>query len=183
MPKYLRVKDGNTYFFTVVTFDRRPILCLEESRNTLGKIITETRKSMPFIIDAWVLMPDHIHCIWTLPEGDTDYSKRWGVIKAAYTKKVGKSLIRIELPLSKSRLKHRESNLWQRRFWENRIRNDRDYEMHCDYIHYNPVKHGLVSAPRDWDYSTFKGFAERGLYPEDWGSMEQVTFPEGIGAE
>ena len=182
MPNYKRVREGETFFFTVVTYNRQPILCLEESRAALKGIIFETRTKMPFEIDAWVLMPDHLHCIWTLPEGDSDYSKRWGLIKAAYTKRTGKDLAgnRVEIA---SRIKHREQVVWQRRFWEHRIRDEKDYEMHCDYIHYNPVKHGLVNAPKDWAFSTFKRYVGQGVYSEDWGSSETIEFQEGIGAE
>lgn len=183
MPNYRRVREGNTFFFTVVTYSRQPILCLEESRIALGEIIKETRAKMPFGIDAWVLMPDHLHCIWTLPAGDSDYSRRWGLIKAAYTKRVGKTVTGNVQAVSASRLKHRERVVWQRRFWEHRVRDEKDYEAHCNYIHYNPVKHGLVTAPKDWAYSTFKRYVERGVYSEDWGSSETVEFPEGIGAE
>lgn len=166
-----------------MTYGRQPILCLEESRTALGEIIKETRAKMPFGIDAWVLMPDHLHCIWTLPAGDSDYSRRWGLIKAAYTKRVGKTVTGNVRAVSASRLKHRERVVWQRRFWEHRVRDEKDYEAHCDYIHYNPVKHGLVTAPKDWAYSTFKRYVERGVYSEDWGSSETVELPEGIGAE
>ena len=166
-----------------MTYNRQPILCLEESRTALGEIIDETRAKMPFGIDAWVLMPDHLHCIWTLPAGDSDYSKRWGLIKATYTKRVGKTLAGDGQEESASRLKHRERVVWQRRFWEHRIRGEKDYEMHCDYIHYNPVKHGFVSAPKDWAYSTFKRYVERGVYSENWGSLGTVEFPKGTGAE
>jgi len=138
---------------------------------------------MPFEIDAWVLMPDHLHCIWTLPAGDSDYSKRWGLIKAAYTKRVGKALTDKAQAENASRLKHREQLVWQRRFWEHRIRDEKDFEAHCDYIHYNPVKHGQVRAPKDWAYSTFRRYVEQGIYSEDWGSAEKIEFMDGIGAE
>ena len=182
MPNYRRAREGNTYFFTVVTYKRQPILCLDESMAALRNVINETRETMPFRIDAWVLMPDHLHCIWTLPEGDTDYSKRWGLIKAGFTKKVGKNLVGSAHPTS-SRLKKREGLVWQRRFWEHKIRDERDYEVHCHYIHYNPVKHGFVSMPKDWEYSTFHRFVKDGVYAEDWGSMEPVELPEDIGGE
>ena len=183
MPNYRRAREGNTYFFTVVTYGRQPILCLKESRAVLRDIINETRAEMPFEVDAWVLLPDHLHCIWTLPERDGDYSKRWGFVKAGYTKRIGKTLVGKGQAIDASRLKHREEVVWQRRFWEHRIRDEKDYEMHCNYIHYNPVKHGLVSAPKDRAYSTFNKYVYRGVYSADWGSTERVEFPEGIGRE
>lgn len=183
MPNYRRAREGGTFFFTVVTYNRQPILCLKESISALGEVIQETRSARPFSIDAWVLMPDHIHCIWTLPEGDIDFSRRWGLIKAGYTKRVGKALVGKGQAVSGSRLRHREGVVWQRRFWEHRIRDEKDYEMHCDYVHYNPVRHGFVKAPRDWAYSSFNRYVERGLYPRDWGSTERVEFPAGIGSE
>lgn len=164
-------------------YRRQPLLCLEESRAALVEIIRETRARMSFRIDAWVLMPDYIHCIWTLPEGDSDYSKRWGLRKAAYTKRIGKAITGKAKVEDASRLKHREQLVWQRRFWEHRIRDEMDFEAHCDYIHYNPIKHGLVRAPKDWAYSTFRRYVEQGIYSEDWGSSENIEFPEGTGAE
>lgn len=95
----------------------------------------------------------------------------------------GKTLVGDGTYVSGSRLKHREHAVWQRRFWEHRIRDERDYEMHCHYIHYNPVKHGLVKAPKDWAYSTFNRHVRRGVYPEDWGSTEKIEFPKDIGSE
>ena len=156
---------------------------MERSREVLDEIIKETQRSRPFKIDAWVLLPDHFHSIWTLPENDSDYSKRWGLIKAAYTKRVGKTLVEEGQTPSESRIKHREGLVWQRRFWEHRIRDEKDYETHCDYIHYNPVKHGLTSAPKDWPHSSFNTYVDQGIYSPGWGSMERIEFPEGIGAE
>jgi len=183
MPNYRRARKGNVFFFTVVTYKRQAFLCLKESRSVLGEIIKETQATLPFNIEAWVFLPEHIHCIWTLPEGDNDYSRRWGKIKSGYTKRVGKILVGKRENISGSRIKHREQVVWQRRFWEHRIRDERDFELHCNYIHYNPVKHGLVSAPKDWAYSSFDEYVKRGIYPRDWGSMEVVEFPEAIGGE
>lgn len=183
MPNYRRAREGTTFFFTVVTHGRQPILCLDESRTVLEEVIKETRAKMRFGIDAWVLMPDHLHCIWTLPAGDSDYSKRWGLIKAAYTKRIGKALTIKTQAESASRLKHREQLVWQRRFWEHRIRDEKDFEAHCDYIHYNPVKHGLVRAPGDWVYSTFRRYVGQGIYSEDWGSLKAIEFQGTIGSE
>ncbi len=100
---------------------------------TLKKAIMEVQSTYPFNIDAWVLLPEHLHCIWTLPEGDTDFSKRWGLIKVKFSKELG----------------HPATPVWQNRFWEHLIRDDRDLQTHLDYIHYNPVKHGLVPSPGD----------------------------------
>jgi putative transposase len=122
MSNYRRFKtSGGTYFFTVVTCNRQEILCKPQSRNALRDAIEAVRASLPFRIDAWVLLPDHLRCIWTLPEGDADFSKRWGTIKTSFTKKVGWAL-----PTNKkysiSRIRHRDANIWQRRFWEHQIR-------------------------------------------------------------
>jgi putative transposase len=153
MPNYRRAREGSTYFFTVVTFARRPFLCSEESRAALRMAVAETRTSHPFVVEAWVLLPDHLHCIWRLPEGDMDYSVRWGLIKRGFTRRIRDAM---ELPgRNASREKHREAAAWQRRFWEHMVRDEGDCEAHSDYLHYNPVKHGLVAAPKDWPFSTF----------------------------
>ncbi|OGP64560.1 MAG: transposase [Deltaproteobacteria bacterium RBG_16_42_7] len=180
MPNYRRARAGRTYFFTVVTYNRQPFLCSEENRTIFRQVIKEIRLLKPFEIDAWVLLPDHLHCIWTLPEGDADYSKRWGLIKARFTKKVGWALPAIQSP---SRLKHREGFVWQRRFWEHQIRDEKDFEAHCNYIHYNPVKHKYASAPKDWAYSTFHKFVKQGTYSVDWGSSSKVALPDDISGE
>ncbi len=182
MPEYRRVKDGRTFFFTVVTFNRQRFLCFKESRIALRRVIEEIRLLQPFEINAWVLMPDHIHCIWSLPEDDVDYSKRWGLIKSRFTKIVGKRLVGNNHS-TKPRMKKREGIVWQRRFWELKIRNEKDYEIHCNYIHYNPVKHGLVSSPKDWDFSTFHRYVKNGTYSENWGSLKSIELPENIGGE
>lgn len=172
MPNYKRHKiPGGTYFFTVVAFNRQNILCGAESRAILKSSIIEVRKTLPFVIDAWVLLPDHLHCIWTLPKNDDDFSKRWGMIKKNFTQQIKNvEYASFDEKIYASRQKHRESNIWQRRFWEHYIRDQDDFNKHCDYIHLNPVKHGLVTDPRKWGYSTIHRFIERGIYPENWGS-------------
>jgi len=123
----------------------------------------------PFNIDAWVLLPDHLHCIWTLPDEHVDYSKIWGSIKSRFSKKM-KGVIHYDpAELSGSRLERRESGIWQRRFWEHLIRDQRDYNAHMDYIHFKPMKHGHVSSPKDWEYSSFHRLVKEGLYDVEWG--------------
>ncbi len=180
MPNYRRAREGNTYFFTVVTYQRRPILCLEQSRALLRESITKVRKAHPFFVEAWALLPDHMHCVWRLPEGDMKYSLRWALIKAEFTKGSKEWLDRPQGNIS--RKNHGEATVWQRRFWEHMIRDDRDYVNHCDYVHYNPVKHGLVIAPREWRYSSFHRFLDEGLYPPDWGAVP-IEIAEGVGSE
>ena len=181
MPNYLRAREGNTYFFTVVTHQRQPLLCLDQSRMVLREIIEAIGALYPFRVEAWVLLPDHLHCIWTLPEGDRDYSSRWGLIKSQFSKRTRADFHK-EALLTDSRKRHRESTIWQRRFWEHQIRDEYDFKTHCDYIHYNPVRHGLVNAPKEWPYSTFYKFVKEGAYSEDWGSSV-VAFPVNIGGE
>jgi putative transposase len=182
MPKYLRPRTaGSTYFFTVLTFERRRILTLDYSRQFLFKAFAEVQTQYPFSINAWVLLPEHLHAIWTLPEGDTDYSKRWGLIKAKFSKEA-KALFHTNQLANPSRTKRRESTIWQRRFWEHTIRDDADYDRHFDYIHYNPVKHGLVKCVRDWAYSSFHRYVKKGVYAENWGEL--ISFdPNGSFGE
>jgi putative transposase len=170
MPTYIRAKaPGGTFFFTVVTHRRRKILTRPESREILRVVLAEVRREHPFAIDAWVLLPDHLHCLWTLPEGDNDFSRRWGLIKARFSQKA-RSWFHQEGWMTDSRERHRESAIWQRRFWEHQIRDEDDLQKHFDYIHWNPVKHGLVSRAGDWPYSTFHRYLAQGWYSPDWGS-------------
>jgi putative transposase len=125
MPNYRRTNSpGATIFFTVVTYRCRPLLTLTESREMLRRVIIEVRRQHPFDIDAWVLLPEHIHCIWTLPPGDRDFSKRWGLIKAGFSKQAHPLFHRSEW-ITQSKVKHRESTIWQRRFWEHQVRDCR----------------------------------------------------------
>ena len=126
---------------------------------------------MPFDSIAWVLLPDHLHTIWQLPEGDADYSGRWSLIKKTVTQKCPDWL---SPPNNLSRQARREGTLWQRRFWEHLIRDELDLERHIDYIHYNPVKHGYASRVADWPYSTFHRYVSQGIYPKEWASAEEI---------
>jgi len=171
MPEYTRVKlKGGTYFFTVVTFGRQPILTDERVMIALGEGIREVRQSLPFAIGAWVLLPDHLHTIWTLPENDDNFASRWAVIKRIVSKRCA-SLEGIMGPVSDSRSKRGEGSFWQRRFWEHCIRDELDLQRHLDYIHWNPVKHGYVKRVIDWPYSTFHRFVKNDIYPPDWGGI------------
>jgi putative transposase len=168
MPYYRRTRTGTCFFFTVVSYDRRPIFCTGTVRQSLRIAIENVRATRPFSIDAWVLLPDHLHCIWTLPEGDRDFSTRWSLIKRSVSR-FSADVTLDPASRSASSRKHRESTVWQRRFWEHQIRDERDFERHADYIHFNPVKHGHVERVADWPYSTFHRYVRRGLYALDWG--------------
>ena len=172
MSHYRRAKTaGATYFFTVVAYRRQAILCHPHIREALRLAIMHVRETLPFTVDAWVLLPDHLHAIWTLPEHDADFSKRWSLIKR-HVSQACPQLNREEL-VNDSQKKRRESTLWQRRFWEHQIRDERDFQTHMDYIHYNPVKHGLVQQAVDWPYSTLHRYIAQGIYPADWSSEVQ----------
>lgn len=180
MPNYRRSYDGNTWFFTLVTGQRRAILYDDRLRPLLRQTLRTAKERWPFRIDARVLLPDHLHCIWTLPEEDADFSKRWGWIKKEFGKQA-RSVVGTAHP-SGSRQQKRETGIWQRRFWEHRIRSEADYAAHCDYIHFNPVKHGLVATPSQWPYSTFHRCVEQGSYPMNWGESEP-NIPKAAGNE
>lgn len=168
MSEYRRANTkGGTYFFTVVTHRRQKILLDDHVRHALREGIEKTRIAFPFQINAWVLLPDHLHCIWTLPEGDADFAKRWGMIKRHVSQSCAHLVKGDEQPAS-SKLKRNESNFWQRRYWEHKIRDEADLARHLDYIHWNPLKHGLVDTVQHWPYSTFHRFVAEGVYPENW---------------
>jgi putative transposase len=168
MPNYRRLRSGPTWFFTVVAYQRRPIFCDPRFRAALRQSITAVRASRPFTIDAWVLMPNHMHCIWTLPERDFDYGRRWGEIKR-YVSHLCHETLHDPALLTRSAKKKSELTIWQRRFWEHQIRNDVDFERHMDYVHFNPVKHGFVLNVGEWEHSTFHRYVRDGVYAQDWG--------------
>lgn len=182
MPEYRRVMiAGGTYFFTVNTDLRRPILTKLNIREALRTGIQRARQTLPFRIEAWVLLPDHLHTIWTLPEDDHNYSARWAIIKREVSKRSNKQFDNPE-KISNSRQKRRESSLWQRRFWEHQIRDEKDFERHMEYLHWNPVKHDYVRNVADWPFSSFHRLAAQGVYPPDWGEAEMVKVEsDGFG--
>jgi putative transposase len=133
----------------------------------------KVKRSHPFEITATVVLPDHLHAIWTLPDGDRDYPVRWSLIKAGFSRALDKTEC-----INASRQHKRERGIWQRRYWEHLIRDDNDFAAHMDYIHINPVKHGLVTRVRDWPYSTFHRLVLDGVYAENWaGDIGNDTLP------
>jgi putative transposase len=168
---------GGIFFFTVTLADRRS-RALVEHIESLRSALRTTQTERRFAIDAIVVLPDHLHTIITLPSGDADFSGRWRRIKGLFTRDV------IQKGASITRDARGEFSLWQKRFWEHTVRNEEDYSRHVDYIHYNPVKHGLVSRVCDWPYSSFHKYVRRGWIPEDWGGVVDISergFGESTG--
>ena len=165
---------GGTFFFTVNLAERKLSL-LTEQLASLRLAFVQTRRRHPFSIDAIARLPDHMHAIWTMPEGDADYATRWRLIKTLFSR----SLANTE-SVSKSRRAQGERGIWQRRYWEHTIRNEADLARHVDYIHINPVKHGLTGRVRDWAPSSFHHFVKSGVYPADWaGDSSRDNQPFG----
>jgi putative transposase len=174
MPDYRRNRvPGGTYFFTVNLHDRGSDLLVTQI-DALRKAVRQVARKAPFHIDAWVVLPEHMHCIWTLPESDTDYSGRWRAIKVAFSKSLPATEYR-----SAIMLKRGERGVWQNRFWEHTVRDDRDYAAHMDYMHFNQVKHGLAANAADWPFSSFRRCVANGLYPAEWGG--EVDEPTQAG--
>lgn len=173
MSRYIRahIPDG-TFFFTVALLERRRRL-LTENIQALRDAFALVKAQRPFTIDAAVILPDHLHCIWTLPEGDADFPGRWHTIKSKFSRSLPK-----EETLSARRVVKGERGIWQRRFWEHTIRDDEDLARHMDYIHYNPVKHGHARRVCDWPYSTFHHLVQQGMYAPDWGVSDDVRAME-----
>lgn len=163
MPDYRRNRvPGGTYFFTVNLLDRRADLLVAHI-DALRAAVRAALHRRPFHIDAWVVLPDHMHCLWTLPDGDTDFPGRWRDIKIGFSKSLP-----VTEPRSAARLRRGARGIWQHRYWEHTIRDDADYAARMDYIHFNPVKHGLAEHPAAWAYSSFLRCVAAGLYPADW---------------
>jgi putative transposase len=138
--------------------------CLVRNIDLLREVIAKVKQSHPFHIHAWVVLPEHMHCVMELPEGDANFAKRWMLIKMLFSRGISK----IE-HLTDMRVKRRERGIWQRRYWEHLIKDEKDYQAHMDYVHINPFKHGLVKQVKDWPYSTFHKLVEQGIYAQDWG--------------
>jgi putative transposase len=149
---------GGTFFFTVNLADRRSRLLIDQVE-LLRDAFRYARRRHPFAIEAIVILPEHLHAVWTLPEADSDFPFRWRLVKAAFSR----SLASGEL-VSPSRLRKRERGIWQRRYWEHAIRDEDDFTRHLDYIHFNPVKHGHVSRVKDWPHSSFHRMVRLGAY-------------------
>ncbi|MFE8070085.1 transposase [Marinobacteraceae bacterium S3BR75-40.1] len=156
---------GGTYFFTVNMAQRNSDLLVRHI-DDLREVMRHVKTKHPFSLLAMVVLPDHLHTIWRLPEGNADYSQRWSLIKAGFSRRMGKGEY-----IRQSRVAKRERGIWQRRYWEHQIKDENDLARHVDYIHYNPVKHGWVKRPIDWPYSTLHGYVARGMVSVDWGGV------------
>jgi putative transposase len=175
MTEYRRAwLPGATWFFTVNLAERRGNRLLVERIDVLRTAFRYVRVRHPFDLEAVVILPDHLHCVWTLAPGDKDFSSRWSLIKGHFSRAIEKGE-----RISQSRAKRGERGLWQRRFWEHLIRDQSDFNRHVDYVHWNPVKHGWVRRVADWPHSSFHAFRQRGIYPEDWGGENVPTFAAG----
>ncbi|MGK9064486.1 REP-associated tyrosine transposase [Stutzerimonas chloritidismutans] len=163
MSRYRRAQvPGATYFFTVNLRNRRSDLLVRHI-DLLRKTVRATRERHPFHIDAWVVLPDHMHCVWTLPDDDADFALRWKVIKFSFARRLPKTEV-----LTATQRSRGERGIWQRRYWEHLIRDERDYRHHVDYVHLNPLKHGWVTRVSDWPYSSFHRAVRAGVYPREW---------------
>jgi putative transposase len=159
MPNYRRLRvDGGCWFFTVTLRDRRQTLLVDHI-DVLRDAVMTVQTARPITINAFVVLPDHLHAIWTLPQGDKDFSTRWRLVKTRFVKA----------------LPQRSGVVWQPRFWEHMIRDESDYENHVNYCYINPVKHGLVSRVVDWPYSSFHRDVRAGIFPRDWAGDATVT--------
>jgi putative transposase len=152
---------GGTYFFTVTLADRRSN-ALVDHIGALRSAFRAAPRARPFAIDAIVVLPDHLHAILTLPTSDADFPGRWRRIKGHFSSAL------METDLHLKRRPNGDLALWQRRFWEHTIRDESDFARHVDYVHFNPVKHGLARRVRDWPYSSFHSYVREGLLPDDW---------------
>ena len=158
---------GGSWFFTVVTRDRRPIFASADAVDVLRDAFRTVRAKHAFATDAIVVLPDHLHCIWTLPPGDADFATRWRLVKTRVAQRLDPAL-------------RGDGRIWQNRFWEHLLRDEDDFARHVDYIHFNPVKHGLVDRAVDWPHSSFHRYAAAGVFPADWGLSTEL---DGVGNE
>ena len=178
MPRHIRRrKPGGTFFLTVVTYCRRPLFRLAHCRTLLRCAFAETCKRAPFDMFACVLLHDHFHCLWTLPAGDSDFPGRMSYLKSRFTRAYVQAGGRA-LPVSRNRKRHRELGVWQSRYWEHCIRDDDDLYRHRDYIHLNPVKHGYVTDPLHWPWSSIHRHIALGWLNPGWPGSSPVALPD-----
>ena len=171
MTRYRRSHTPDAiWFFTVNLAERRGNTRLVDHIDALGDSFRSVRTRHPFHMEAIVVLPDHLHCLWRLPPGESDNATRWSLIKAGFSR---------ALPpgerVSTSRRRRGERGIWQRRFWEHQIRDERDFGRHADYIHYNPVKHGYAATAAAWPHSSFHAFVAKGVYPANWAAADADT--------
>jgi len=179
MPEYRRsLVPGGTYFFTVVTYERKNILIDQKARNLLRDVWKDVSSRHPFEMVAYCILPNHFHVVMTLPENDSNFSIRIREIKRLFTLRYTG-----DRPnnISESRIKRKESSVWQRRFWEHVIRDENDLNRHIEYIHFNPVIHGLVDRVCDWESSSFHRFVKDGLYEPGWGESVSIDPDRNYG--
>jgi len=170
MRSYTRLyAPGACYFFTVNLRRRHGTNLLTRYIDVLRASFQSVQSDHPFTLQAIVILPDHLHALWRLPDGDADFSTRWRLIKTRFSRNVGHGE-----RITQSRARRGERGVWQRRFWEHLIRDERDWQQHVDYIHYNPVKHGFVARPIDWPYSSLHRFVRDRCYEPDWAAAEPV---------
>jgi len=175
MTNYRRIyKSGGTWCFTVNLAERNNKTFLVDNIDQLRQAFRYVKKRRPFDINAAVVLPEHLHTLWTLPPDDSDYSTRWSLLKAHFSRSLDK-----DERISASRVSKRERGIWQRRFWAHLITDENDYNQHVDYIHWNPVKHGWAKQVQDWPHSSFHKYVERGVYPLDWGGVVESNFEAG----
>ena len=175
------VVPGASYFFTLITHQRARIFSEPSAIACWQRAVSKIQRKRPFVLEAEVIMPDHLHMIWTLPDGDADFPTRIRLVKTALTKDLATRALRPAT--SESRARKGERDVWQRRYWEHVIRDEKDFQAHVDYIHINPVKHGFVVRPGDWPYSTFLNWVGRGAYDPWWGSDDMPPLPDWAGRE
>jgi len=174
--QYRRSKvKGGTYFFTVNLANRQSRLLIDEAKR-LGNVMRQVKKQHPFHLDAIIVLPEHLHALWTLPDNDSDYATRWMLIKSGFSRQLA-----TEEKCNSSRRKNGERGIWQRRYWEHMIRDAQDYERHVEYIHYNPVKHGHVEQASDWQYSSIHKYIANGIVEKDWGGRIDSLQESGFG--
>jgi len=162
---------GASYFFTLVTEQRQNLFIHDENIELLRESFRQIKQKRPFIIEAAVIMPDHLHCIWTLPDNDADYSTRWRLIKAWFTKHCDQ---KYKLPRNNARMKKQQQAIWQHRYWEYCLKDEEDFERHVDYIHYNPVKHHYVESPPQWKHSSIHRYIKEDILPRDWAGSDII---------
>ena len=174
MPQYIRPRvPGASVFFTLALADRQSELLVRDVVR-LRQAVRQTQADWPFAIVAMVVLPDHLHAIWQMPENDTDYATRWRLVKARFSAGLAAADHRSPSKVSKG-----EKGIWQRRYWEHHIRSDTDFTAHVQYCWHNPVKHGLVSRAVDWPYSSIHRDIKRGMVAPEWsGDVPEGAFGE-----